>query len=170
MKEIWKTIEGYEGLYQASNLGRIKSFIRTKSYKILKSITRNDGYLMVFLLQKGFLVHRLILSTFVGNSDLECNHKNGIKSDNRLDNLEYCTRSENMLHAFAIGLKKAYPSCGEKNGMSKFKTEDIVFIRKSKNNIPRKFLADMFNTSEQYISSIWTNKKWKHLNQFGGMS
>ena len=105
--EIWKDIPGYEGLYQASNLGRIKSFKREVE-KILKASPNTKGYLQLSLWKDNkkqiFRAHRLILLTFVGYNALECNHKDGNKFNNRIDNLEYCTSEYNLEHKVKNGL------------------------------------------------------------------
>jgi hypothetical protein len=108
--EIWKDIKGYEGHYQVSNLGRVKSLDRviiTKNGnrkingRILK-LQNSNGYRKVQFTHKGryFLVHRLVASTFIDNSyDLkQVNHKNLKRDDNRVDNLEWVSASENVLH------------------------------------------------------------------------
>lgn len=114
MEEIWKNIEGYEGLYQVSNLGRIKSLERIvpnsiKSYrivkeKILKPHKDIDGYLQIRLSQKCIYrtckMHRLVYSAFLGTIQHQINHKNGIKTDNRLSNLEDITQLENIRHSY----------------------------------------------------------------------
>ena len=107
MKEIWKDIPGYEGLYQASTLWSIRSLNYRGRWK---PWNRKFCYLRWYLrislhvwgTQKAHQVHRLVLLTFKGESELQCNHINWIKDDNRLENLEYCTRSENQLHRFEI--------------------------------------------------------------------
>ena len=114
MKEEWKDIQGYEGLYQISNLGRVKSlkrFVNIKVFNkaqikrvrkeyILNPVQDKDGYLLVHLYKsskaKTFKVHRLVATNFL---PLVINHKNGIKSDNKVSNLEWCTPKENMAHA-----------------------------------------------------------------------
>lgn len=119
MKEIWKDIPGYEGLYQVSNMGRVRSLGRTIIYKdgqkhfykgkILSPGNGSTGYLHVRLGSKGREagIHRLVAEAFIPNPDgkIDVNHINGVKSDNRVNNLEWCTRAENMKHCKKV-LKK----------------------------------------------------------------
>ena len=100
MIEIWKDIEGYEGLYQVSNLGRVKSLWFGKE-KILKGGKDSSGYIFVVLSKEGkikyFQIHRLVASAFLDNSNnLPCiNHINEDKTNNRVENLEWCTYQYN---------------------------------------------------------------------------
>ncbi len=107
MNEIWKPIPGYKDIYEVSNLGRIKSYAR-RYCRILRASLNTKGYPQVCLWRDGgksiFRVHRLVLLTFLGENNLECNHKDGIKTNNRLDNLEYCTPQENIKHKVINGL------------------------------------------------------------------
>lgn len=111
MTEIWHDIPGYEGEYQASNLGRIKSISRliqrginpyTSKEVILKQQTDRNGYRFVILHKKLCLVHRLIGMAFLPNPKETINHINGNKADNRIENLEWATRSENTRHAYDV--------------------------------------------------------------------
>ena len=172
MEEIWKEIKGYDGHYFVSDLGRIKSFKKNKAI-ILKACKNTDGYLHVRLSKDGkfktFRVHRLVAIAFIKNNLKKetVNHINGIKDDNRLENLEWNTRSENMQHAVDTGLKKKVYMKGEKNGSSKLKTEDILFIRKNykpfDENFSRKKLAEKFKVTVSCIAIIVSGKRWKHL-------
>lgn len=106
--EIWRDILDYEGLYQISNLGNIKSLIfKTKvREKILIPFYVGKGYLAITLcknkIKNKFLVHRLVAFQFIENPDNkpDVNHKKGIKNDNRACQLEWCTKSENSIHSF----------------------------------------------------------------------
>lgn len=104
--EIWKDIEGYEGLYQVSSEGRVKSLGNGKSNnskeKILKSNKNRGGYLKVDLHKEGkkknYLIHRLVAQAFIDNPNNlpEVNHRNEDKTDNRVENIEYCNRKYNI--------------------------------------------------------------------------
>lgn len=109
MKDIWKDIPEYEGFYRASRFGEIKSLPRNgtvKNEKILKGGIDGGGYRIFNLSKEGKnctkTLHRLIATTFIQNplNLPEVNHINGNKLDNRVENLEWCTRSQNMKHAF----------------------------------------------------------------------
>lgn len=110
----WSWVPGFEGLYQASVWGQIRSFYRLKPM-ILAPRANRDGRLLVHLNKDGesknYQVHRLVGMAFIPNPEKksDINHKNGNYQDNRLENLEWATRSENHLHAYANGLKKTVP-------------------------------------------------------------
>lgn len=115
MNEIWKDIAGDEGLYQVSNMGRVKSLQSTKMHdrvKILSPVCADGRYLRVSLYKdkksKYFQVHRLVASAFLENpkDKTQVNHINGDKTNNCVDNLEWCTPSENNQHAYKIGINK----------------------------------------------------------------
>jgi len=121
MNEIWKDIKDYEGLYKISNKGNVKSLDRIILYKNGKrrffesqqiSLVNTHGYSTVSLNKNGngkrFYLHRLLALSYLplvkGKNDI--NHINGIKDDNRLENIEWCTQSENVQHAYDNDLNK----------------------------------------------------------------
>lgn len=108
-QEIWKPVVGYEGLYEVSNLWRIKSLFRYK--KILKLTKLNTWYLRFTWNKprKQFLAHRIVAEAFIPNplNKRTVNHINWIKTDNRVDNLEWCTYSDNLKHSFKVLNRKS---------------------------------------------------------------
>lgn len=118
-KEEWKDIYGYENKYQISNIGRVRSleYHNAKGVRrigILKPSIDGKGYLRCALSKNNILttfkVHRLVAGHFIPNpSNLpQVNHKNGIKTDNRVENLEWCDNSTNQIHAYKNGLNKSH--------------------------------------------------------------
>lgn len=103
MQEIWKDIKNFEGLYQVSNLGNVKSmnYNHTKKEKVLIPQKQNNGYLTVQLGEKIKSIHRIVAETFIPNlyNKPQVNHIDGNKHNNNVNNLEWCTPSENMIHA-----------------------------------------------------------------------
>lgn len=104
MQEIWLPVEGYEGLYEISNLGRVKS-LRCGSERVLNPSIDSGGYAYNVLrknkIPKNFLIHRLVAIAFIEKDEtyqIQVNHKNNIRTDNRVDNLEWCSARENYCH------------------------------------------------------------------------
>lgn len=121
MQEIWKDIKGYKGLYQVSNLGRVKSlsrkiwngFVNYQSKELLlKPSANHKGYLQVILYKSGVQsnkrIHRLVAEAFLFNPNdyPQVNHEDGDKQNNCVDNLSWCNNSINQRHAFEHGLKR----------------------------------------------------------------
>lgn len=110
MQEIWKDIFSYDGLYQISNFGNVKSFHRHKDGKTLNPVIATDGYRRIGLRKqnksKYAAIHRLVASAFIPNpiNLPEVNHIDGDKLNNNLLNLEWCDRYRNIQHAHSIGL------------------------------------------------------------------
>lgn len=111
MTEVWKDISGYEGLYQVSNLGRVKRSFKNGKENMLIGKRDKDGYTEVILSKnqrkKYYRLHRLVADAFVPNLErkLQINHKDRNKQNNSADNLEWVTGSENVSHTFATGRK-----------------------------------------------------------------
>lgn len=150
-KEIWKDVAGYEGYYKVSNLGRVKSIDRIiinslnikKLFrgKILKTTIHPDGYLLCSLSIKNrslsVRIHRLVAEAFLINSENKpvVNHKNGVRDDNRLENLEWVTVKENVQHSFKSGLRKS-PNF-EKFGKLNHRSKPIIQMTKNGDFIKR---------------------------------
>lgn len=123
--EEWRDVKGYEGLYQVSNLGRIKSLSNKSNHKETKilSLSKVQGYMHVALYknskQKIYKVHRLVAMAFLNNplNLPQVNHINGKKDDNTISNLEWISAKDNARHAHRIGL--AHAQKGAENNRSK---------------------------------------------------
>jgi hypothetical protein len=170
-EEIWKDIERYEGLYQVSNLGRVKSLSRLDTLGrkvkgcILKFLLHSGGYTQVTLYRCGakkFFIHRLTALAFIPNFDnkSEINHKNGIKVDNRVENLEWATSFENKRHRIDV-LGILVDNRGEKSGMVKLTKVDVLQIRES--GLKCRELAVRYNVNPSHISRIKSSKRWGHI-------
>jgi len=171
--DSWTDIKGYEGCYQVNMLGNVRSLdriINESLYKgkILKPNIGKTRYAQYTLKGKQLLGHRIVLMTFNPREDmkdLEVNHIDGDKLNNALWNLEWCTKSENHLHAHKIGLKgnNLKPIKGSKNGNSKLTEGQVKDIINQRNNkVPRKVLAKKYGVSITTISSITTGRTWNH--------
>lgn len=166
MLAIWKPIKNYEGLYEVSNLGGVRSI---KTGKVLRPRIIRGDYLQVVLYRdkrpKPFLVHRLVAAEFNENefSKPEVNHIDGNKNNNRTDNLEWVTRCENQQHAFKTGLNNV--GYGESSRHHKLTEAEVTEIRKSYIPYDKVYgasaLAKIYKVSHQQISDIANNKKWK---------
>ena len=156
--EIFKDIIGYEGNYQISNLGNVKSLKFNRNI-ILKLTKSRCGYYLITL-SKTYSVHRLVAKHFILNTENKplVNHINGIKTDNRTENLEWCTPKENTNHAISIGLTNR---SGVNNANSKLTEKDILNIRKSKLSGVK--LSKIYNITPTAISYVKLNKSYKNI-------
>lgn len=178
-REIWKSIKGHEGIYSVSSFGRVRSEFRvicrcngyrqTIREKILRFSLTKCGYASIPLSGKNFRVHRLVAEAFIPNPDNKetVNHIDGVKLNNRLENLEWATRSEQSIHAIEMGLHKPPPSKkGEEHSQSKITEFIVMEMVEDWNNYKVKNLDDLCNKyklSKGYISVIFSRKCWKHL-------
>lgn len=169
--EIWKPIPGLAD-YEASSLGRIRSYKRSTIPRIVKTAEQNNGYLKVplqkdFKNRKTFLVHRLVALAFIGPrpEGFTIDHRDGNKLNNKPDNLEYVSQSENLKRAFKLG---ARDQKGEKHPSVKFTEEVIVQIRKEFDSQPYQFglikqLAQKYQINQGTMKNIVRRQSWKHL-------
>lgn len=161
--EVWRDVKNYEGLYQVSNMGRVKSF-RGSKVRILQGHINLNGYVTVAFTtgghSKSFFVHALVAQAFIPNPAKKdtVNHKRGKKSDNRVSELEWLTRSENMKHAFRIGLVKA---------KRRLSDDDVRYIRKvykkGNHRLGAKALARQFGLDEKTIWLIANRKTYRDV-------
>jgi len=170
MLEIWKDVKGYEGLYQISNTGKVKSIERVDSTnvkrkeRVLKQCLSGRGYPMVGIYKNGkrtpVNIHRLVAEYFVSNfyNKSQVNHIDGIKENNIYTNLEWCSASENIIHAHKNGLTN--PVKGEQVGSSKLTRAEAQSVKDLKGKLSQRKIGLMFNICQQEVSKIHTNKCW----------
>lgn len=175
--EIWKEIDGYNGIYFVSNLGSVKSvdhFLhgRTGSGKqtgrVLKQHKSSKGYLQVSLsLNKVKFhtgAHRLVALSFIPNplNLPQVNHIDGIKTNNFVDNLEWVTNKENQIHAVKNGLIN--PNYCDKHHMSKLSNNDVIKARElHKSGITNIELSKIYKVSATAMSNILRNKTYINI-------
>lgn len=162
--EVWKELNGYEGKYLISNKGRFKCLSKQRSKFDSNSkesliLLKNDGsgYFQVRAtknsITKTFRIHRLVAEYFIPNKNNypQVNHKNGDKSDNTSDNLEWCTIKQNCIHSQENGLQ----------GKRRFTFNDAEDIRKLKREGMKEVdIAKIYKTTYAYIRKIIVRKKW----------
>jgi hypothetical protein len=172
--EIWKDVEGYEGLYQVSSEGRVKS-LEKKSWNgtgwfmrkemILKPVFNSKiKYETVGLsiegIRTGFYIHRLVAKHFISNpyNKSDVNHKNGDKHNNSVKNLEWVTPQENIEHSINVLGNTQF---GELNNQSILSASDIVKIRNDKRR--HIDIANDYGVCRTNIIAIKKYKTWKHI-------
>lgn len=184
MTEIWKEIEDFPN-YMISDKGRV--WTKTRIIKrpsgnylrrgcFMKGRDDSHGYLTVRIKgekkTKNIKIHRLVAIAFLENTKnkREVNHINGIKTDNRISNLEWMTSKENKKHAWELGLYKKQDRSkltGENNPTATFTEEQIIEIRKiyKLGGISQKALGEMYGTSQAQIYYIVNRITWKHIKE-----
>ena len=179
--EVWKDIEGYEGLYQVSTCGNIKSLPKvrrngTGTYiqkeRLLKPSNTSTGYKKVELCKdgkrKGFKVHRLVAIAFIPNPDNkpEVNHIDGNKINNNIDNLEWVTSSENSIHAYETGLNPNKKELDEKEIIYMYCELNMTMQEIAKHfNVPIKSIKRRLEDNEIRIKTLSEQKNTFHLDE-----
>lgn len=174
--EVWKDVVGWEGFYQVSDRGRVRSLdryietSRTKPYlvkgRVMKQKTSKQGYKVISFKNKDVtanpVVHRLVAIAFIPNPDNlpQVNHIDGNKSNNDFTNLEWCTAKENINHAFMLGLKPQ----GEDSPYAKIDelTAHKICDMLSK-GIPNTEIARILGITKSTVSKIKSGKSWKSV-------
>ena len=175
MSEEWRDVIGYESIYQVSNLGRVKRIAGGYGARVGRILRPRTGRYPTVALSVGscpctHFIHRLVALAFLGSplEGSEVNHKSGIKTDNRVSNLEWVSPSENRLHAtHVLGIA----SMGEANGQAKLTADQVREIRRlyaqkglSGNLCYTQFeLGRLFNVTKANIHLIVNHKRWKHV-------
>ena len=177
MIEEWKDIPRFDGCYQVSNFGNVRSFsvshkgFRRKEPKARALSLTHDGYQKVRLVANGkditVRIHRLVAEMFVPNPDGKetVNHIDGNKQNNRADNLEWADRTEQLDHAYRMGLKVAKKGCD--NSQSKLTPEQVNAIRAEYKKGSREFssvkLGRKYGVSHRVILLIVKGKSYRNI-------
>jgi len=181
-KEVWKDVKGYEGFYQVSNYGKIKSLPRKKIYLTRNNMVavskqsyighkQKNGYMVVLLVdakgvKKYYKIHRIVAEAFVDNAMNKpfVNHINGIKDDNYAPNLEWCTQKENVQHAHQTGLY--VPKTGAANHTSKLTKEDVHNIDNLINKgISSKVVANKYCITKESVMNAYQRRTYKEISK-----
>lgn len=166
MEEIWKNIPRYEGLYQVSNLGRIKSFHYHKEKEIL-NLTKCKKYLQIKLsknsITKIYKVHRLVLEAFVGPcpEGMQCRHLDNNPINNNINNIEWSTHKINMQDRIKYKTTNTFIY---ENGCKLNKTKArLIKNLLNSGKLTQKEIANQFNISQQTVSGIKNKKRWINI-------
>ena len=182
--EVYVNIRGYEGYYQVSNYGNVRSLDRvikektgkpqTLKGRVLKQRINPGGYYYVGLGKNGskatFAIHQLVAQAFIPNpkNKKTVNHMDGNKLNNSVANLEWSTYSENLEHAYKAGLRQAVKSSevASKNYKRKLTEQQVREIKRllAAGNLTHKEIATKFGVARSTITEIKSGRRWKHLN------
>ena len=186
MIECWKPIENYNNLYEISSFGNIRSLDRKitmknkwggcttfiRKGKVLKNKKKSTGYNFVCLsknnIKRYYHVHRLVAQAFIPNPNTlpQVNHKDGNKDNNNVNNLEWCTSHQNLLHASKMGLSS--PKSNIRNSKkAKLTEEKVKWLRTHYKKYDKEFgisaLSKKFNISRGHLSNVIKLKYWSDI-------
>lgn len=165
MNTVWKDVIGFEGLYEVSNEG----FVRNSKGLILKPVNHNTGYtgqsLSINGVQKFYLGHRIVAEAFLPNPNnyRYVNHRNGNKRDNNVNNLEWCTQSHNLQHAYDTGLKPRR-TC-ENNGNSTLKNRHVRHLCRLLMMFPPMHISKKTGVSYSILTGIKNGNNWPEISK-----
>lgn len=177
-QEIWLPVVGYEGLYEVSNMGNVRSLKRIVNkkngktlsipFKIKSIRTAKSGYAYVHLdrngIRKNCSVHRLVAMAFISNPEGKpmVNHINSIRNDNVINNLEWCTHKENMEHAANFG---NFDVVGQNHPKAKLTNNDVLEIFKlyKTGKHTQSYIGKLYGVSFSCVSAIVRGAKWTHV-------
>lgn len=170
MNETWKPVQGYEGLYMVSNMGRVAGLKKRRfPAHIMHQELTGNGYLRVGLFKDGKQskkkVHRIVAEAFIPNpgGKPQVNHINGVRTDNRVCNLEWCTQGENLAHSFReLGRKPSAPWTGRRSPNRALTDEQADAIRKDRRG--SRAIAAEYGVSEKTVQNIKTGKTYRKDN------
>lgn len=174
--EEWRPIPGAEGWYSVSNLGSVRSEpvaqppYRRRRGGILRPGRGTKGYLLFRLCLPGarpktMKVHRAVALAFLGSAPagMQVNHKNGDKTDNRVENLEYVSCQENIRHCWDTGLHGIDHCRGEANRQAKLTENAVRFIREAHPLVSLGQLATRLGVTKQAVAMVVKRRTWKHV-------
>lgn len=176
MIEEWKDIEGFEGFYKISNLGNVMSMggwcgTSKRNQMIRSTSLTKDGYVKVRLMRNGkdrtSRIHRLVAEAFIPNPENKktVNHIDGVKTNNNVVNLEWADRSEQMHHAYKLGLKTAM--IGSTNTQAKLTDEQVREIRKTYVRQSKEFgtvaLGKKYGVTNRVIGLVVSGKAYRNV-------
>jgi hypothetical protein len=173
--EVWKDVVGYKEVYQVSSHGRVKRIAGgsgTHPGKVLTPAKANTGYLVVTLCKNGnrqyALVHRLVAEAFYGpapSPEHQVNHKDGVRDNNHVRNLEWVTATENNRHAYRELDKQLACSRGEERHNAKITRDDVREIRRlyATGKYTQTEIAERFGVQTGIVWSVVHGKTWRHV-------